>query len=672
MRHLIDSQMLVICFLFFQNELWGTNSIHKHYGLYRSPSVYVSTEPIPAHTGHTAQRKEVMLQKFPDNWSQRTSRDQDIWWRDHVYKGDMPQLTLRAAITGMVVGALLSLVNLYIGIKTGFAVGMGVTSVVLAFIAFGILAKLRLARQITLLENNAVQSAATAAGYMTGLVTASLPAYMQVTNQVFPMWQAIAWAAMLAVLGVLFAFPWKKRFINWGSYPFPEGTAAAVVMDGLHSDNPADRIKTTILARGGIAAGIWAFITTSRWAVLPDALLNWLPKVGGVQLQAWSVNILNDAALLGIGGIIGLRTGMSWLLGGLLNFLVLAPLLVYFGVLTADGLGYRGIVAWTMWPGVAMITVAALYPFLTKTELITSAFSGLRRNGGREADVLQAIELPMRAFYLGIPLVSAVVIAMGYAFFGISPLMGVGSIILIGLFTLIAVNSTAQTSYTPSSALAKLSQLYAAALSPGNAGVNLATGSITAEVTGNAANLLMDIKAGYLLGAKPRQQAIAHILGAIAGAWACTAMFYTLFKGDITMFGSDAMPLPGAVIWKGLALVLNQGLAAIPVSARWSILVGAVVGMMLEWLNSRSLAKHGKPFPISAIGLSLGFVVQFGVSANIALGAILFWVATKVSERRSAKGTLNRVFAQDEGGVTLASSLIAGAGIAGIIIMLIG
>lgn len=612
------------------------------------------------------------MKKSPDNWGKMSNREKDIWWRDNVYRGDMPQLTLRAAITGMVVGAILSLVNLYIGLKTGFAVGMGVTSVVLAFIAFGILAKLRIAKQITLLENNAVQSAATAAGYMTGLVTASLPAYMLVTGKVFPMWQAIVWAIALAVLGVLFAFPWKKRFINWGEYPFPEGTAAAIVMDGLHSESATDRIKTKILSGGGIISIIWAFITTGRWAFVPASLLNWMPKVRGFQLQDWSVNISADAAMIGIGGIVGPRTGLSWLLGGALNFLVLVPLLVYCDILPVEGLEYKRIVAWTMWPGIAMITVAALYPFITKTEMIKSAFAGLRRNGEQEVDVLQHIELPMRAFYIGIPLVSAVVVAMGHYFFGINVFMAIGAILLVGVFTLIAINSTGLTSFTPVGAMAKLSQLYAALFSPGNMGVNLATGSITAEVTGNSANLLMDIKAGYLLGAKPRQQALAHILGAIAGAVATTVVFYMLFDGDITKFGSKTMPLPNVIVWKGLAEVLNQGLTAIPVSARWAILAGALVGGLLEWPNNLFQAKYKRPFPISAIGVSLGFVVPFELSATVGMSAFVFWMATKLSERRSPESTFNRMFAQDEGGMTLASALIAGAGIAGLIILLIG
>jgi len=657
-------------------------------------------------------RGKTVIRKPPQEWDGWTNRQKDEWWRDNVYRGDMPQLTLRAGITGAVVGAILSLVNLYIGIKTGFAIGMGVTSVVLAFIAFGVLSKIGVAKQITLLENNAVQSAATAAGYMTGLITASLPAYMLVTNAVFPLWQAIVWGVALAVLGVLFAFPLKKRFINWHDYPFPEGKAAAVVMDGLHSDRPEERIKVKILAIAGSFAATWQILSdgkVSEWLrakafALPAKLLNWLPSINGVKVQDWRVNVTTDMALIGVGGIVGPRVGVSWLLGGVITYFVLVPLLILSDVLPAQGtelaqLNYRGIVAWAMWPGVAMITVASLYPLIAKLDLrkdtvkaaFTRAMAAVRsgRNAReREEDVLKGVELPMWVFWVGIPIVSAIVIALGRAFFGIGIGMGIGAILLIGLFTLIAVNSTALTSFTPVGALAKLSQLYAAVCSPGNAGVNLATGSITADVTSNASNLLMDIKAGYLLGAKPRQQAIAHVIGATAGACAATAMFYRLFNGDLTQFGSERMPLPSMTIWKGLAVALNQGLTAIPVSARWAALTGALVGAAIEWLHARSVSRTKRPFPISAIGLSLGFIVPFDYSATIALGSILFWLAGRIAAseggilgtipggigrdiRHYAKkgGILDRVIVQDDGGVTLASGLIAGAGIMGIIIL---
>src|SRR5512147_1682790 len=106
----------------------------------------------------------------------------DRWWFENVWKGDMPQLTVRAALTGMLLGGVLSLTNLYVGAKTGWTLGVGITSVILAFAMFKVLSRIGLGREFTVLENNAMQSIATAAGYMTSPMISSLAAYMVVNN----------------------------------------------------------------------------------------------------------------------------------------------------------------------------------------------------------------------------------------------------------------------------------------------------------------------------------------------------------------------------------------------------------------------------------------------------------------------------------------------------------
>src|SRR5512141_176135 len=95
------------------------------------------------------------------NWSRE---QKDTWWLEKVYRGDMPQLTLRSALTGFLLGGILSATNLYVGAKTGWTLGVGITSVILAFSMFKILSRLG-AKDMSLLENNCMQSIATSAGY---------------------------------------------------------------------------------------------------------------------------------------------------------------------------------------------------------------------------------------------------------------------------------------------------------------------------------------------------------------------------------------------------------------------------------------------------------------------------------------------------------------------------
>src|SRR6185369_4732415 len=107
---------------------------------------------------------------------------------------------------------------------------------------------------------------------------------------------------------------------------------------------------------------------------------------------------------------------------------------------------------------------------------------------------------------------------------------------------------------TPAGALGKLTQLTYAVLAPNKILTNVMTASISSEVSSNAANLLMDIKPGYMLGGKPRHQAVGHLLGAISGLILSLPIWYwVLIKGDIGRYGSDRFPVPGAIQWKAVA-----------------------------------------------------------------------------------------------------------------------
>src|SRR5512140_362295 len=180
------------------------------------------------------------LKQLSDEQVRTWSLEQkDRWWLENVFRGDMPQLTIRSALTGVVLGGILSLTNLYVGIRTGWTLGVGITSVVMAFAAFRFLKLVHLGNDLTILENSAMQSIATSAGYMTSPLIASLPAYMMVTGRLIPWWQVILWSVCISTVGALFAFPLKKRFVNGEKHTDTEGDAAGVVMDTLHTQTGA-------------------------------------------------------------------------------------------------------------------------------------------------------------------------------------------------------------------------------------------------------------------------------------------------------------------------------------------------------------------------------------------------------------------------------------------------
>lgn len=564
--------------------------------------------------------------------------EKDRWWLENIFKGDMPQLTIRSAITGMTLGTILSLTNLYIGIKTGWTLGVGITSVILAFSLFKLISRLNVGSEITLLENNAMQSIATAAGYMTGPLVSSVTAYMMVTGHIIPMDQTIMWVIALALMGVLVAFPLKRRFINDEQLPFPEGRAAGIVMDDLHHAEVTDGpFKMKLL---GVAAGISALIefmsdkavmTFVGWGVLslPDHWDEFIyqyftPRIMGTPLKELTITLETSIVMIAAGGLMGIKTGLSLLIGALLNYGLLAPIMIDQGII--QGTGFKYITMWSLWGGVAMMTTASLTSFFAKPQMVVSAMRKMFiQGGGGEQDMLKDIELPNWLFVVGVPVLGIIIAFMGHAFFGIRYWLVLVAIPLTFVFTIIAVYSTGLTSITPTGALGKLTQLTFSVLAPGNVKTNVMTAGITGEVASNASNLLMDIKPGYMLGGKPRHQAAGHCLGIVAGACVSIPVYYLLLHGDLSLFGTELFPMPAAQVWAAVAKVLTKGLSFLHVSAQWAIAVGAVLGIVFEVVNIRMKGR----FPLSGVGMGLAFVIPFDSCLSMFLGAFIFWLMKK-------------------------------------------
>ncbi len=657
-----------------------------------------------------------------------TREEKDRWWLANVYRGNMPQLTIRSGITGFLLGGLLSATNLYIGAKTGWSLGVGLTSVILAFAMFKALSALSLAKDFTILENNCMQSIATAAGYMTGPLISGIAAYMMVSNIIIPWHQMLLLNIVLALLGVLVAFPMKRRFINDEQHPFPEGAACGVVLDTLYtSEAKVGLFKAkalmaaaglagfiTFLAGGGYQNAIQVKLLKLKEAwTLPTHLDAWyyalvakgqaaVPRIFGSDIRNLGLSPVADLAMFGAGGLLNIRYATSMILGMAVMWGVIAPWAVSNGDVTrpakdaaglvigaetiAPDMKYRFqevLVSWSLWPGIALLVVASMLGLLAKPKVLISSFQGLM--GGKKEtgnDPVKDIELPVWISFVGVPIVGALGVWMLHDWYGVKWYWGALSIPLIIALTLIAANATALTSITPTGSLSKITQFTfgglerATALKAGavpNPATNLMTALMTTEVAANASNLLMDIKPGYMLGAKPRQQAVGHCIGIIAGAAASTPLFYLLFlsrkgmdeKPVIERLVSDQFGFPGALQWKGVSDLLSKGFGQLPASALWAMGIAAVLGLLLELARMASKNK----FPISPIALGLGVVIPPESSMAMFAGSAFFYFMGKMFKAREASFG-NRVFVQTH--EPICAGIIAGAALVGIGDIIVG
>jgi OPT family oligopeptide transporter len=638
-----------------------------------------------------------------------TREEKDRWWFENVFRGDLPQLTLRSAFTGFCLGGILAATNLYVNGKTGVTLGVGLTSVILAFAMFRMLARARLARDFTILENNAMQSIATAAGYMTTPLTSSLAAYMLVTNTIIPWWQMLAWTVVASLVGVLVAFPMKRRFINEDQLPFPEGRACGVVLDALYHGAEGEGIyKAKLLGlTGGLTAFYQFLVSDALQRLLQFKLLRfdkwfgwkepwffherlddyyymlaakyqlWMPKILGTDFRTLGLRLTLDAAMLGVGGLMGIRVGTSVVLGTAVNFLVLAPFMIARGDIAPRLVPNGATVAlsraeivnqWSLWWGVTMMVVGSLLALAGKPEIFTSAFKNLRgrkKEKTTHADVLAHIELPLWTSFIGVPFLSLLCVWLTHIFFGVPVYLALLSLPLILILTVICTNSMALTSWTPTSSLSKITQFSIGAIDRTNPASNLITGGITAEIASNAANLLSDIKPGYMLGAKPRQQAIGHAIGICSGAVAATPLFFLLFlppapdgsRSPGTII-SEQFPMPSAVQWKGVADLITRGLSSLPPSAIASMIIAAAVAAFIEIAT----IMRKKPFPLSSVSIGLGVILPPEACLAMGLGAMFFWWQGRRHSAPAAKG--HRLWV--EGTEPVCAGLITGAALIGI------
>jgi uncharacterized oligopeptide transporter (OPT) family protein len=252
-----------------------------------------------------------------------------------------------------------------------------------------------------------------------------------------------------------------------------------------------------------------------------------------------------------------------------------------------------------------------------------------------------------------------------HAFFDVPWLLAFISLPLILVLTVICTNSMALTSWTPTGSLSKITQFTMGAIDRANPASNLIPAGMTAEVASNAANLLSDIKPGYMLGAKPRQQAIGHVIGIFAGALASVPLFFLLFlppdangvRSTATII-SEQFAMPAALQWKGVAELIAKGVTSLPTSAIISMIIAAIAAAGIEIAR---IATKGR-FPLSAVSIGLGVVLPPAATFMMWLGALLFWWMGKRNTKPGTKGHDFWV----EGCEPICAGLISGAAIMGI------
>lgn len=579
-------------------------------------------------------------------------------WLATVYRPNDTNLTVRAVVVGMLIGAAMCLSNLYVFFKTGWSMGVTLTACILAFGTFQVLQALRIVkRPLGPLENNALTTVASGAGYMTGGGNmAAFGALLMVTAVRPDSFAMIGWFGLIAALGVFAAIPIKRQLINHEELAFPTGTATAETISSIHDAAAGGgKSKASWLAGSAVFA---AAITWMRdaWHWIPGTFA--LPvTMAGRTLAEWTLSLKAEVVLIGGGALMSFRTGWSLLLGGLLTYAVLAPSLLERGVI--DTVSYKAIVAWTLWPGAAILVASGLTSFALDYRSIARSFSGLsnlfRRGERKHVEGISAVECPEWWFPVGFVLLAPGVALLMVWLFQIPLWAAFIAVPLAIVMGFVAARVTGETDITPTKALGPVTQLIYGVITPGNLPGNIMSANVTGGIGLHAADLLTTLKTGWLLGAKPRHQLYAQLFGVIAGAMIVVPAF-NLILPDASVLGSEAWPAPSCVVWAGVSKAFAGGIAALHPTAKSAIVAGLLLGVALV-LAERFAPRKIRGYVPSPAGLGLAMVIPGSNCIAMFLGAAIAELM-----RRKAPALAEKTV------VPVASGLIAGESLMGILI----
>ncbi|WP_224369788.1 OPT family oligopeptide transporter [Hyalangium versicolor] len=616
-----------------------------------------------------------VLAEAPPGAKASPEADPERYWLENVYQRGARQLTVRAVIAGMVIGMVMCLSNLYVILKTGWSMGVTLTACILAFSVFNLLRQLRIFKQeFSPLENNAMGSVASAAGYMTGGGNMhAVPALLMLTGTLPSTGWLVVWLAVVAALGVVAAIPIKRQLINIEALPFPTGTATAETINALHGHGEQASQKARLLGGAGLVGAIVAVLREAKSAWLDAHVsafwrLPFIPakvsvpfiNIRGRPAGDWGLSFDLSLLLIGAGGLMSWKTGWSMLLGAVLTYGFLAPAMFDQGFITA--VSFKAINTWMLWTGAAVLVSSGLLSFAFQWRSVARSFKALTGLFSKKADAVQDpladIECPPSWFPLGFAILGPIVVALMAYLFQIPVWAGIIALPLSVIMGVIASRVTGETDTTPTKALGPVTQLIYGGLAPGNVAANVMSANATGGVGLHSADLLTDLKSGWLLGANPRQQFIGQLFGVVAGAIVVVPAFHLLVP-DASVLGTDQFPAPSALVWAGVSQMLSVGLSALHSSARVGALCGAVLGIALVLLD-RWAPKKAKPFIPSAAGFGLAIVIPGSSSISFFIGAAI----AEYLRRRRPKLAEATVF-------PVGSGLIAGESLMGIALIML-
>lgn len=619
---------------------------------------------------------------------------------------NLPELTIRGMLLGMLITVVFTASNVYLGLKVGLTFSSSIPAAVIS------MAILKMFKDSNVLENNMVQTQASAAGTLSAVIFIIPGLLMLGYWQGFPFWQTLMICACGGSLGVLFTIPLRRVMVTESDLPYPEGLAAAEILkvgSGVQGKVKPHEAGMKDIVSGGVIAALIS-LCANGFRVISSEVGYWFTFGSSIT----QLPLGFSSALLGAGYLIGIASGMAILAGLVLAWVVFVPYLTS-ALSPADGQSAQAFAS-AIWSqkvrfiGAGTIGIAAVWTLITLAKPIIEGMRISIRAMGQTSEEknLHRMDTDMSPKSIGIVFALIVVGLLGtfYSFIADASLsagltwtfviVGVVVAICMGFFVAAACGYMAGligTSASPISGIAILGIIISslvvlgigttAGMFDSSAGTKFATAlaifmtSVIVSIAAISNDNLQDLKTGCVVGATPWKQQVALLIGSVVGAFAIAPVLNLLyeaygFAGAMPRAGMDAgqaLSAPQATLMTTIA----QGIFSHNLD--WSYIVFGVFVGIAAIIVDLLLKKNTKKYCLPPLAIGMGIYLPPSLEVPLVIGAVIGYFVhrhlRRRAERRSPDCVEEDIESCNRHGVLFASGLIVGESLMGVIIAII-
>ena len=602
------------------------------------------------------------------------------------------QLTVKAIVLGIVLSILLAGANAYLGLFAGLTVSASIPAAVIS------MAVLSLFKTSNILENNIVQTAASAGESLAAGVIFTLPALILLGYwDVFDNLWVMAVAGLGGLLGVLFTIPLRRSLIVDEGLTYPEGTATAEVLkvgerararrrgDGAGGDTAAT----------GIAYLAWAGVCGAAAKLAETGLRVWegtaqgAAFIGNGTIAYVGANL--SPALLSVGYIVGLNIAVLVLLGGAISWYVAIPIYSTFFLdtnpalqaLAEDGAVDLAFAIWTSqirYLGVGAMLVGGIWALVSmRGSIVAGIKSGLQqyRAVAEQAPSHTERDTPMPFVLAGVALFVVPIFALYVTVVDTAPVALAMTLVMVVagfLFSAVAayMSGLVGSSNNPVSGVTIATILFSALLLLWLLGGEADSGPVAAILIGAvtccaaaiAGDNMQDLKAGYIVGATPWRQQVMQAVGVVSAVLLMAPILNLLLQaygiGAPTPDRPDSLPAPQATLMASVAQGVFGGGLPWPMVA-WGAVIGVAIVVVDEILK-----RSGSAWRAPVLAVAVGIYLPLELAVPIAIGGVI----AHITSRRGPGGNGQGIKERSRTGMLFAAGLITGEALIGILMAL--